>query len=330
MIYSNELFTRAKEIMAERRASAEAASAARMRAFEKAEPRYRHCRQEMIDSVRDAVTAIEMDREGAQKFLTLQRERNLAAQKELKSLLRAHGLPEDHLETNYTCKLCGDTGSIGIEMCSCFRSLLEKLAFEEAGKRSPLRFSSFEDFRLEYYSDEVLPEYQCSARARMAEILAFCRNYAADFDTDCPNLLFCGETGLGKTHLSLAIAGEVIKKGFTVLYNSAQNIFNELQKEYFGKAENRGKFEALVLECDLLILDDLGAEFTTPFTDAALYNIINTRINTRRPTVISTNLKLNEIEARYEKRISSRLIGEFLLLRCFGADVRQTKSDARD
>ena len=327
MIYSNELFTRAKEIIAERRAAAEAASAARMREFELKEPRYRLCRQEMIDSVRDALTAIEMDREGAKEFLTVQRERNLAAQKEVKALLRAHGLPENYLETGYTCPICGDTGSVGIELCSCFRSLLEKLAFEEAGKKSPLRFSTFADFRLDYYSDEVLPEYRCSPRARMEEILSLCKAYAADFDTDSPNLLFCGETGLGKTHLSLAIAGEVIKKGYTVLYNSAQNVFNELQKEYFGKAENRGKYETLVLECDLLVLDDLGAEFSTPFTDAALYNIINTRINTRRPTIISTNLKLNEIEARYEKRISSRLIGEFLFLRCLGADIRQAKTD---
>jgi DNA replication protein DnaC len=136
-----------------------------------------------------------------------------------------------------------------------------------------------------------------------------------------------GETGLGKTHLSLAIAGEVIEKGYTVLYNSAQNIFNELQKERFGKGDSDGRFEPMVLECDLLVIDDLGAEFSTQFTNAALYNIVNTRINASLPTIISTNLSLKELEERYTRRISSRLIGEYNTLYFIGGDVRQKKTE---
>ena len=136
-----------------------------------------------------------------------------------------------------------------------------------------------------------------------------------------------GETGLGKTHLSLAIAGEVISKGYNVLYNSAQNIFNELQRERFGKSDTNGAFEAMVLECDLLIIDDLGAEFSTQFTNAALYNIINTRINTGLPTIISTNLTFKNIEDVYTRRISSRLIGEYTSLFFLGKDIRQIKKE---
>lgn len=327
MIYSNELFDEAREIIDARRQEAEAQTALRLAAFEKREPRYKELKQEMIDAVREAVAAVNLDRESAEKLLIKQRDRNLNAQKEIKELLRAHGLPEDYLETKYTCPKCGDTGCVGIELCSCFTELLQKLAFDEANKLSPLRFCTFDDFRLDYYSDEVIEEYGCSPRTRMNDILTLCKEYAADFDTNSQNLYMCGETGLGKTHLSLAIAGEVIKKGYRVLYNSAQNIFNTLQKEYFGKTENRGKYESMVLECDLLIIDDLGAEFSSQFTDAALYNIINTRINMRLPTVISSNLSPRQAEERYTRRISSRIIGDYLCLRFIGGDIRQLKTE---
>lgn len=325
MLYSNELFQKAKEEIDARRQKAEEQNAERMRSFEALEPRYRTLKLTMIDSVREALTSVSMDRGSAEKKLIEQRDRNLQAQQEIKALLRAHDLPDDYLETRYTCPVCGDTGCVGIELCACFSEVLQRLAFEEANRNSPLKFSSFDDFRLDYYSDRTDPAYGCSPKERMAEILEFCKQYVADFDLHSESLYMCGETGLGKTHLSLAIAGEVIKKGYHVLYNSAQNIFNELQKEYFGKGDGRGQFESLVLACDLLIMDDLGAEFSTQFTTAALYNIINTRINQRLPTIINTNLSNRQLEERYDRRISSRLIGEFAALRFFGGDVRQQK-----
>ena len=327
MIFTKELFDRAKETVDGRRMAAEAAAAARMQAFQAEAPEYADLRHIMIDAVKKAVASVELDPESAAKCVLEQQERNLRAQRDIRALLRAHGLPEDHLETKYTCSICSDTGYKDTGLCECMIKEIERLAFEEAGKKSPLRFCSFGDFQLDYYSDKADPTYGCSPRERAGQLLALCREYADDFDVSSPNLLMCGETGLGKTHLSLSIAGEVIKKGYTVLYNSAQNIFNELQKEYFGKGEARGQFEALALGCDLLIVDDLGAEFSTQFTDAALYNIINTRLNTRRPTIISTNLGLPELENRYTRRVSSRLIGEYLTLRFIGDDIRQIRSD---
>ncbi len=327
MLYSQELFEKAREIIDDRRRAAEDAVSRRLREFEKAEPRYRELRQEMIDSVREAVASIQTTPEEAEKTVLRQKERNLQAQREIRALLTARGLPEDYLETPYTCKKCGDTGSVGIELCTCFTEVLQKLAFEEANKDSPLRVSTFEDFRLDYYSETPDPQYKCSPRERMAEILSLCREYAADFDLSSQSIFMCGETGLGKTHLSLAIAGEVIRKGYKVLYNSAQNIFNRLQNEYFGRTETRGQFESLVLGCDLLILDDLGAEFPTSFADAALYNIINTRMSRQLPTVISSNLTTRGIEERYSRRVSSRIIGEYICLRFFGSDVRQEKAE---
>ncbi len=327
MLYSNELFQQTREIIDARRAEAETRVNEHIRAFAQLEPRYPALKQEMIDSVQEALKSVNMEPEAAQKHLIKQRDRNLRAQREIRRLLSEHGLPEDYLKTRYTCEKCMDTGSVGVDPCTCFTETLQKLAFDEANKNSPLRFSSFEDFRLDYYSDAYDPTFQCSPRQRMGEILEYCKEYAAHFDTDHPSLLLCGETGLGKTHLSLAVAGSAIRRGYKVLYNSAQNIFSGLQKEYFGKSENRGQFESLVLECDLLILDDLGAEFSTQFTDAALYNVINTRMNMRLPTIISTNLLLPDMEERYSRRISSRLIGEYVCLRFAGADVRQQKAE---
>lgn len=328
MVYSSQVIERAKEILEGRRIKAQTENSRRIREFEENNPEYTALKQEMIDSVRDVVSAMGADKENMQKILIYQRGRNLAAQDGIKRMLKERGLPENYLEANYTCSRCSDTGiDKDSNVCSCFTELLRQVAFEEAGKKSPLKFSTFEDFRLDYYTDEKNPEFRCSSRERANEIFSLCKNYADDFDLTSQSLLMVGETGLGKTHLSLAIAGEAIKKGYKVLYNSAQNIFNELQKEYFGRSESRGQFEALVLESDLLILDDLGAEFSTQFTDAALYNIINTRINTSLPTIISTNLPLPELENRYSRRISSRLIGEYLLLRFFGNDVRQVKSE---
>lgn len=326
MPYSTELYEKTKEIIEARKLRAEADAEERRAAFRLAEPEYGRFKDEMIAAVKEAVKAISMDPDKAAVMLQQQKIRNLRAQDEIKKLLAKHNLPEDFLQTRYFCKNCGDTGVKDNRLCSCYTEQLKQLAFEEAGRRSPLRFSSFEDFRLDYYSDKTDPVYKCSPRQRMSDILDFCRAYAADFDEDSDNLLLCGETGLGKTHLSLAIAGEAIKKGYNVIYNSAQNIFNELEKEHFGKGVTSGQFEAMVLECDLLLIDDLGAEFSTQFTNASLYNIINTRINTSLPTIISTNLTFEELADKYTRRISSRLIGDYIQLKFFGSDVRQIRN----
>ncbi len=327
MAYTVEMFERAQQIIDERRRENEARSQRRREAFEKAEPEYTRCKSEMIASVSEVIKAIELSPEKARELIETQRRRNLQAQETIRSLLKKHGLPADHLETRYTCAKCGDTGVLDGRLCACQIEVLKGLAFAEAGKKSPLRFCRFDDFRLDYYDTAYVEEFRCSPRERMETILSFCRDYAAGFDTDSPSILMYGETGLGKTHLSLAIAGEVIGKGYHVLYNSAQNIFNELQRERFGRSGTDGQYEAMLLECDLLVIDDLGAEFSTQFTNAALYNIVNTRINQSLPTIISTNLDLKELEERYTRRISSRLIGEYAALFFFGSDVRQLKRD---
>ena len=327
MAYNRDIYEKAQKIIEDRREASERAAEARARLFDSLEPEYGKLRREMILSVKEAIKSIDMKPEEAAVFLQKQKMRNLTAQQQIKALLEKHDLPEDYLEVKYQCPRCDDTGIDGNHLCECHLEILKKLAYDEAGSKSPLKFCRFGDFRLDYYSDKVNPEYGCSPRQRMGEILDYCKTYAATFDGDSPSLLFYGETGLGKTHLSLSIAGEVINAGHSVLYNSAQNIFNELQKERFGKGDADGRFEPMVLECDLLVIDDLGAEFSTQFTNAALYNIINTRINSGLPTIISTNLNMKGLEERYTRRVSSRLIGEYAVINFIGEDVRQIRSE---
>ncbi len=327
MPYSRDIYEKAQEIIDKRKKDAENKNSAIIKLFESLEPEYKELKKEMISSVKETVKAIDMSPEKAAEFIQHQKIRNLTAQQNIKLLLKKHSLPDDYLEIKYFCSDCEDTGFVENKLCDCHIKLLKDLAFEEAGKNSPLKFCLFSDFSLDYYSEEKTAADEDCPKDKMREILNFCKDYAKEFDTNSYSVLMMGQTGLGKTHLSLAIAGEVIKKGYSVLYNSAQNIFNTLQKERFGKTDSNGAYEAMVLECDLLVIDDLGAEFVTQFTNAALYNIINTRINSGLPTIISTNMSLVEIEKQYSSRISSRFLGEYSILRFIGTDVRQLKSD---
>ena len=163
-----------------------------------------------------------------------------------------------------------------------------------------------------------------NARRRMTSILKLCKEYVINFDPNASkNLLFMGDAGLGKTHLTLSIVSGVIEKGYMPIYGSAENLFATVETEKFS-GEGRGAYEAM-LSCDLLVIDDLGAEMATTFTKSVLYNLVNTRILSRRPTIINTNLTMKQIEERYTPRISSRLIGNYECNKFLGADIRQQK-----
>ena len=159
----------------------------------------------------------------------------------------------------------------------------------------------------------------------MSYVYNSCVKYAESFDLDSVSLYFYGRTGLGKTHLSLAIANEAIKKGYNVIYGSVINFLNKMEKEKFGKADT--DTEKLLIDADLLILDDLGAEFTTAYTVSAIYNILNSRICRGVPTIISSNLDLDDIKGRYPESIASRIIGTFSPVEFIGDDVRQIMNE---
>lgn len=224
----------------------------------------------------------------------------------------------------YDCPLCDDTGYVNGKICDCVKALASKIMMEDMNDEMPLDDCRFDNFDLKYYSDKTDKEGG-NPRRRMTAVLKVCKEYVINFTPkNCENLLFMGQAGLGKTHLSLAIVSGLVEKGFTPIYASAENLFMQIEKEKF-LGENRGAYEAMV-KCDLLVIDDLGAEMSTSFTVSALYNLINTRLLSGRPTIINTNLTMKEIEKRYTARISSRLIGSFSAFKFLGDDIRQQKA----
>ena len=248
------------------------------------------------------------------------RERNLALVKKRGEVLVSLGYPADYSEIKYTCPICCDTGYEGSKLCSCFREELIKENIRSSGIGNLIEKQSFDNFRLDIYKDEAI-------KKEMTHNLNEAKKYADEFSRDSKNLLLIGTTGTGKTHLTTAIARTVIEKGFEVIYDSAQNVVAAFEydrfKSGYGQYEARGE---KYLECELLILDDLGTEFSNQFTVSCIYNLLNTRINKGLPTVISTNLGAGELLSRYEDRIYSRIIGQdTVILRFLGKDNRLSR-----
>jgi len=244
---------------------------------------------------------------------------NELLQKRLAESLVRGGYPADFLEMPVTCKKCGDTGKVDGRRCECFMEVVKHAAAEEMNATSPLKLSDFKDFDLSYYDDTKKIYANCTEREIMSSNLDFCRRYAEEFHLPCNGILMRGATGLGKTHLSLSIAKEVINKGYSVIYASTPDLFRKCEQEQFRKAGEATT--DTVMAADLLILDDVGAEVESKFNNAFLYNIINNRINALRPTIVSTNHDLNELCARYGDRVVSRLktMDDLLFV---GSDIR--------
>ncbi len=188
---------------------------------------------------------------------------------------------------------------------------------------------SFETFSLEWYSQAEDPALGVSPRENMDWIYRTCKRYAAAFGPGSGNLLLTGDPGLGKTFLSAAIAREASEEGFSVVYDTAVHIFDRFEARKFGREAGEAVEADVdrVVDCDLLILDDLGTELTTPFVQSALYSIVNGRIVDRRATILSTNLKLDELARRYAPQTVSRIEGEYQVLPFFGEDIRRLKKE---
>lgn len=222
-------------------------------------------------------------------------------------------------DITYDCPLCCDTGYINGKVCDCVKKIANAIFIKELSAKMPIDECRFDNFDLKYYSEQGE-----NPRRRMTSILKLCKEYVLNFDpANSPNLLFLGGPGLGKTHLTLAIISGVIEKGYMAVYGPAENLFSSIENEKFY-GENKGSYENM-LSCDLLVIDDLGTEMATAFTKSALYNLINTRLLTKKPTIINTNLSLKEIQDIYSPRIASRLIGNYNANKFLGEDIRQQK-----
>ncbi len=222
----------------------------------------------------------------------------------------------------YDCNTCRDTGYVNGKICDCIHNAAKNLMIQSLSESLPLSDCRFENFDLNYYQNTETDG--TSPRKRMTGILKLCREYVINFDPkSSESLLFMGDTGLGKTHLTLAIVYELLNRGFDVIYGSSYNMFSEMETEHFNRHTNNAYNAAI--GCDLLVIDDLGGEFVSPYIQSLLYNIINTRDLSGKPTVINTNLSMSDIAAKYTPRVASRLI-KYTAKKFIGNDIRQLKA----
>ena len=261
-------------------------------------------------------------REGLEERINALREQNAELLKARGEYLLSLGYPADYTAVRYECSDCQDTGFIGTKMCHCLHRDLVLAGYESSGIGRLIDKQRFETFSLSYYN--ATP----AEHENMERIFSLCREYADTFVPEkSKNLLFCGTTGLGKTHLSTSIAKVVIEKGNDVVYVTAQDLLSDFEFERFNRSYNDSDPSRTEKygECDLLIVDDLGTEMANQFSLSCLYNVINTRLNRGQAMIFNTNLTQSQLRDRYGDRITSRLFGEFLVLQFTGKDIRLQK-----
>lgn len=286
-------------------------------------PRLREIAEEIASlSVKKAKAALGAD--GAEDFDYNAELSALALERT--ALLERGGYAPDYLEMHYTCPICHDTGFVGGRKCECF--LREEINYLYTGSNDSkiLQDENFSRFNLGYYREDCREGEKTSPR----EYAVIARDAALDFvrgfDLTFENLLIYGATGTGKSFLSHCIAHELIGEGKSVLYLTASDLFSLLGDDAFRRDRNgEGRHADQILSADLLIIDDLGTEYTNAFVSSRLFACVNERILKKKSTIISTNLNLSEFQNRYSERISSRIFSSYKLIRLSGSDIRIQK-----
>lgn len=243
-----------------------------------------------------------------------------------KALLKNAGFPEDFLEMHYSCPDCKDTGYIGNEKCHCFRQAAINLLYTQSNLTSILETENFDHFCFHYYPETMKDRVTGrNARENIQKIVDECLHFVQNFDMEHDNLLFYGATGVGKTFLTHCIAKKLLDTSHTVLYLTSLQLFDILERNKFRHEDISTSNEqiAYMLQSDLLIIDDLGAELVNGFTSSQLYYFIEERHINRKSTIISTNLSFQELRDRYSERIFSRFIGFYHFFLIIGDDIRQ-------
>lgn len=314
MAYSREVYDKARSELDRRREKAELINFQRTEEIRQRFPEIYEQEMRVRNTFFELASAMLGKGGDAQEAVEKIRAANEEGQRSARRMLKANGYPEDYLDTPYFCMNCKDTGSKGGYTCDCMKQLLRKYASEELRNVSTIKEQHFENARFDLYKDERV-------RASMMQMADFFQKYCRDFKWKDENrsMLFMGSTGTGKTFFASCIATELIAQGVAVTFASAYELFSALEEEKFKNKQTDSKSAAI--HSDLLIIDDLGSEFKTAFTEAELFGIINSRINLSLPTIVTTNLSSEELKRLYNDRITSRIFG-FLPCRFSGGDMR--------
>lgn len=242
-------------------------------------------------------------------------------------LIRKSGYPDDFLDPPYTCNDCRDTGFIDGEPCHCLNQQINNVLFEQEPLLKTFQQKNFDTFDFRYYSTDYfdnksgMSSYDAAKKAYDTAKL-----FVKNFDEKGGSLVFYGTTGTGKTFLSDCIAGALIESGHTVVYLSAIRLFDVISGHNYGYGKNDDTDYNNLYNSELLVIDDLGTETANKFTESALFDVINTRIISRRSTIISTNMNMGQLKDMYNDRIFSRLTENYHWLHMFGNDIRLEKS----
>ncbi len=322
MGYSMEVVRRARERLAQARSDRERENREHLAMAYEQQPRLREIDRQLRMTMASAARAAFAGGE-AVKLMEQAKRENQALQLERRRIVESC-FEEGFLDETPICSICSGSGYVGSSMCDCLAELCrqeqkKELTFLSAGRES------FDQFRLDYYSDKPTPA-GFVPRVIMEKTYQTCRRYAFGFHNKAGNLLFSGNTGLGKTFLSACIARAVADQGYSVVYESAGKLFQTLEKARFEANDENRRAAAKYAECDLLIVDDLGTELPGQFVTAALYSLINDRLLECRPTIISTNLSEEELVRRYNPQIASRLRGSYKRVAFVGDDIRLLKN----
>lgn len=283
-------------------------------------------------SVASTKLALKGDTSAVEKL----RERINELSMEKEQLLLAHGFPKDYLLPKYYCEKCKDTGYVGREKCQCFKQAIVDLLYNQSNIKKAIAVENFDTFRLDYYSKDYVEETTgLSPYDNIQRVLRECLGFVNHFDEEdyeVRNLLFYGNAGVGKTFMTNCIAHALLNTSHTVIYLTSFQLFDLLEKNKF-KNNNEDNYEMVeqfngIFQCNLLIIDDLGTELNNAFISSQLYLVINERHLSKKSTIISTNLSLEELNNRYSERIQSRITSNYKLLKIVGDDIRQKKAFA--
>lgn len=323
MAYPQDTYLKAQEILQRRREKANAEQDRRKAKLYAKYPRLEEI-QLALNRIGLSISTVIFQGGDAKTAMQELSVKSLTLQEEKEEILRQAGLPKDYLAVHYACDICNDTGVAGDRLCVCHKQILKDVERQRIQQVAPIHQCTFAAFDLGCYPAEK--NGSVSPRELAESVLNGCKRYCSSFNLQSPNLLLIGGTGLGKTHLSLAIANSVIDRGYGVVYGSSSAVFNDLEAVRFNRNVSYIRYEErAILDADLFILDDLGTEFVTPFTISCLYNLVNARILSGKPTIISTNLSIADLERTYDQRITSRLTSDYTMLRFMGDDIRRIK-----
>lgn len=276
--------------------------------------------------VEDSIKSAKLSLTGDTEALRHLEERNQLRSKEKQQLLESHGYPKDYLQPKYICSACQDTGYVENSKCHCFKQAIVDLLYSQSNVRDAIKVENFSTFTYKYYSDHYIEETtNLTPYENMKRVVKKAKRFIEEFDEKYENLLIYGNTGVGKTFLSNCIAKELLDKAHTVIYLTSFQLFEILEKYKFNHEDDyeniRNQFD-YILDCDLLIIDDIGTELSNSFINSQLYQCINERHLKQKSTIISTNLSFEQLKSNYSERIFSRITSNYILLKIVGEDIR--------